>query len=245
MNHFPCSRRFRILNAFGCVLLLAAIGCSNSSTPSSNNNNNSAAITKPKQGSTFVDSVCYKDTSLNIIGPGQLIVYRVSDTNATFNGKSNVYVIVSTTLDTHTHTYDTIYQHYESNGDLSVYVPFSAGGFAVGSEWITFPFASQGNSNIPTLQTVVIDTVTLAGSVTGSGSGSQTINGTSTPIEKATMNATATSGLLGSLPATVIVSFAPSIGLVTYQDVTVQGQVSSLSLNLSGGSRTYFLSFTT
>src|ERR1700733_8762561 len=141
MNNFNYSISRTAVNLFVITLLFFAIGCSSSSTPSPNTTNNSSVSVKPLLGSVFADSVCNKDTTLRD-SAGHVLIYRLVDTNATIAGKSNIYVFISF-FDLSAGSDDTIYQYYEANGDLSVYVPFSAGGFGIGNEWVTFPFASQ------------------------------------------------------------------------------------------------------
>lgn len=230
-----------------CALIFCAMfvlaGCSSSNSPSTNNTNSQSNSVKPKMGSTFTDSVSTKDTTLTN-QPGSSVTYTLIDTNATVAGKSGVYVFVSSTTNPANAAFDTLYQHYESNGDLSVYVDFSAGGFNVGQEWVTFPFASQTTSNITTFSTLLIDTVTISGTVQGAGTATQTVDGNALSVEKSTLNSQAKSGLIGTIPATANVTYAPSIGLVTYQDITEQGRISSFNLNLSGGSTSFLTSYT-
>jgi hypothetical protein len=231
-------RRFFSIAGALCALLILH-SCS-SSTPPSNTSGNSTSV-KPKAGSTYTDSTSKKDTSLTNQA-GTEVNFTLVDTNRTVGGKSGVYVFVSSAVDPATGTVDSVFQYYEANGDLSIYVPFGAGGFTVGSEWVTFPFASQSTSNITTLKTfVLIDSVTLTGTVQGSGTGTQTINGNSLYVEKATLNSTAYSA--DTIPATVELTYAPSIGLVTYQDITAHGMISFLHANITGGNTSFLLKY--
>ena len=227
-------------NLFLCSILFFGAGCSSTNPPASNNNNSSATV-KPKMGSTFTDSLYYKDTSLvDMHAKGQIMVYTLIDTNATVAGKSSVYIFAST-FDSVYQRFDTVYQHYETNGDLSVYAPFGAGPFVVGSEWVTFPFATQTTSNIQTFKGVVIDTVTIAGHVQGSGSGTSVISGQSLATQNVTMNVDATSIAAGDIPATLKLTYAPSIGYITHQELTDRG--SALGINLTGGSNKFLISY--
>ncbi|HET6401661.1 MAG TPA: hypothetical protein VFH95_09710 [Candidatus Kapabacteria bacterium] len=190
------------------------------------------AVVKPKMGSTFTDSASTKDTTL-ANKPGQLVTYTLVDTTRTLAGKSGVYVFDN--------NLDTLYQYYESNGDLSIYVDFSAAGYDAGQEWVTFPFASQTTANITTFSKLVVDTVTISGSVQGSGTGTDIVSGHSLSVEKATLTSQAKSMLVGTIPATVLLHYAPSIGLVTYQDFTEQGRLFGTSI--SGGTTNYLTSY--
>jgi hypothetical protein len=224
----------RIFSIFSSLLFCAmfVVGCSSSSSPSTNNSNSQSTSVKPKIGSAFTDSVSSKDTSL-ANQPGYSLTYRLGDTNATVGGKSGVYVFTS-------YGSDSVCCYYETNGDVAVYIDFSAGGFDAGEEWVTFPFASQATSNITTFSTMVIDTVTISGTVHGSGTATQTIDGNSLFVEKATMNAQA-SAVAGTIPATVSLTYAPSIGILVYQNTTDTGSV--FGQNLSGGSTIFVTSY--
>ncbi len=219
---------------FLLMLIVACSSCSSStSTPPGNNN---TGATRPKVGSTFTDSSYTKDNSLsNVAASGTTVTYTLVDTNATKSTMmGGVYEFTS--------PMDTIWQHYETNGDLSVYAPFAAGGYYVGSEWITFPVSSQSSSNIPTLKGYVLDSVTVNGTMAGEGSGTQQIGmQSSLSVQKAQMNISAVSALAGTVPGTVSVSYAPSIGFVTHETITTTGMV--LGTNISGGSDKFLISY--
>lgn len=192
-------------------------------------------MTKPKVGSTFTDSTYTKDTLYhNVPSSGATLTYTLVDTMATKAGQANVYEFIS--------SIDTVWQHYEANGDLSVYAPFAAAGYTVGSEWVTFPVSSQSSSNITTLKGFVLDSVTITGTMQGQGSGTQTVNGTALAVQKAQMNVSATSALAGTIPGTVTISFAPSIGLVTHQVITTTGTL--FGTNINGGSEKTMIAYT-
>jgi hypothetical protein len=235
------SRIFSIFSALIFCAMFIAAGCSSSSSPSTNNTNSQSTSVKPKMGSTFTDSVSVKDTSL-VNQPGSSVTYTLIDTNAAIAGKSGVYVFVSSSPNPASTAFDTLYQYYETNGDLSVYVDCSAGGFDVGQEWVTFPFASQTSSNITTFNAVLIDTITISGIVQGSGTGTQTVDGNSIFVEKSTLKSQAKSAIAGTIPATVTITYAPSIGLVIYQDISESGSV--FGENISGGSTSFLTNYT-
>ncbi len=242
MTVIPFIKKISIKNAVLVVALFFVVGCSSTTTSPGNNNNNSSTAVKPKVGSTFSDSVYYKDTSLmDMHSSGQVIVYTLVDTNASIAGKTNVYMFVGT-HDAVTNRFDTVYQRYEANGDLSVYAAFEAGPFNVGSEWVTFPFASQATSDIPTLKGFIIDTVTVTGKVQGSGTGTSIVASQTLNTQKATMNVDAVSLSAGHVPATLNLSYAPSIGYITHQELTDQGK--ALGFNLTGGSNKFLISYT-
>ena len=238
--HF--TKKNNITNYVFLLALFFVVGCSSTTTSPGNNNNNSSSVVKPKVGSTFSDSVYYKDTSLmDIHSKGQIVVYTLVDTNASIGGKSNVYMFVGT-QDAVANSFDTVYQSYEANGDLSVYAPFAAGPFYVGSEWVKFPFTSQATSDIATLQGFIIDSITVTGKVQGSGSGISIVSGQTLTTQKATMNIDAVSMAAGHVPATLNLSYAPSIGYITHQELTDQGK--ALGLNITGGSNKFLISYT-
>jgi hypothetical protein len=234
-------RSFFILAVFAGIAGFVINGCSSSSSPS--NNSNLSASVKPKMGSMFTDSVSTKDTTF-ANQPGNSTTYTLVDTNATVAGKSGVYAFVSSTVNL-AGKLDTIYQHYESNGDLSLYTNFEAAGYSIGQEWVTFPFASQTTSNTTPLSTVIVgDTVTVTGTVQGAGSETEIVDGKSLFVEKATQKSQAASPQIGTIPATLNVTYAPSIGLITYYDLTEQGRIAALNLNLNGGTTEFVTSYT-
>ena len=88
---------------------------------------------------------------------------------------------------------------------------------------------------------IIVDSVTITGSVIGAGTATQTINGNSLYLEKSTMNITASSKL-GDISATLNLSYAPSIGFIVSDDLSEQG--SAAGLNLSGGVAAFLRSYT-
>jgi hypothetical protein len=224
------------LSSLMFLVLLAAAGCSSSTTPPSNNNTN-AAFTKPKMGSTFTDSMYTKDTNLvDVQASGTTNTYTVIDTNHTVGAVTNVWVFASPT--------DTLFTHYESNGDLSTYASFGAGSFIVGSEWVTLPFATQSNGTITTFKGFVLDTVTISGTTKGAGFETVVVGSQSLAIKKATItvDAASASAAGGHIPGTVNASYAPSIGYVTRQEQTTTG--SAAGFPLTGGSTRFLISYT-
>jgi hypothetical protein len=233
-------RPFLILAVFAGIAGSVINGCSSSSSPS--NNSNPSASMKPKMGSMFTDSVSQKDTTF-ANQPGNSTTYTLVDTNAMVAGKSGVYVFVTTA--NLTGNFDTIYQCYESNGDLSFYTNFASDGYSLGQEWVTFPFASQTVSNITPFSTFIVgDTVKVTGTEQGAGSGTEIVDGKSLFVEKATQKVQLAGALIGTIPTTLNVTYAPSIGILTYYDLTEQGQVAVLNLNVNGGNTSFLTSYT-
>jgi hypothetical protein len=227
-------RFFSIFSVIIFCTAFVAAGCSNSSSPTTINSSNQSASVKPKIGSTFTDSISPKDTFL-VNQPGSSETYTLTDTNATIGEKLGVYVFISTD------GFDTLYEHFETNGDVAIYIDFAAGGFDVGKEWITLPFASQDSSSIQTLKAVVaIDTVTVSGYVKGTGTHTQSVAGTYRYEESATTSTQAVSAL-GTIPYTLTITYAPSLGLVIYDDQTQSG--SALGQNFNGGSTSFLTSY--
>jgi hypothetical protein len=211
--------------------------CSSSSSPASNNTNNSnSSIVHPKLGSTFTDSSYTRDTSLNPIPKtGTVIVYTLTDTNFSIGGKTNVFEYTSTS--------DTVYLHYESNGDFSNYATFGISTLMVGQEWVTLPSQSQGTIPLTSFSSVLVaDTIQVSGSAKGTGSevdniGTQAVNASNTSLS---VQAYAPQ-LLATTTGFVNTSFAPSLGFLTHYDVSTHGVF--YGFNLSGGIHRFLISY--
>ncbi|MFI5263419.1 MAG: hypothetical protein ACHQM6_02780, partial [Candidatus Kapaibacterium sp.] len=176
------SGMFGVLIAISLTIFIAS--CSSSSSPNSNNSTGSN-IVHPKLGSIFTDSAYTRDTSFNVVPQsGMVIVYTLTDTNFSIAGKTNVFEFAS--------NFDTIFLHYESNGDVSNYSTFGIGALVVGKEWVTLPTQSQGTIPITPIDTFfLIDTVQITGSAKGTGTETETIGTHSVSASKITINSDA------------------------------------------------------
>src|SRR5579872_3922743 len=114
------------LQLFGLLIAVSfaflVTSCTSSTSPKTkkvfpNDTSVLSAGAHPGLGTSFTDSAYTRDSSLNVIpGSGTTIVYTLVDTNISIGGKSNVYEFTSPV--------DTIYLHYEANGDFSSYTRF-------------------------------------------------------------------------------------------------------------------------
>jgi hypothetical protein len=211
--------------------------CSSTTTPSSNNNNSTGSnIVHPKIGSTFTDSAYTRDTNLSPVpSSGTIITYTLTDTNFSIGGKANVFEFTSTV--------DTIYLHYESNGDFSNYATFGISSLVVGQEWVTLPSQSQGTIPITPLTAVLtVDTIQATGSAKGTGTQTDVINTHSVNAYNTSLNISAYSPqLMTTTTGFVNTSFAPSLGFLTHYDLSTHGVF--YGFNLSGGLHRFLINY--
>jgi hypothetical protein len=228
----------KILGVLSAIFLtLSIISCNNSSSPGTNNVNSTSNIVHPKVGSTFTDSAYTRDTNLNVVASsGTEIVYTLTDTNFSIGGKMNVFEFTSTV--------DTIYLHYESNGDFSNYATFGISSLVVGKEWVTLPTQSQGTIPITPFSAVLtVDTIQVTGSAKGAGSGTDMIAGQSVSASKTTLSVDAYAPqLMAHTTGSVNTSFAPSLGFLTHFDLSTTGIF--YGFNLSGGFHRFLVRYT-
>jgi hypothetical protein len=172
-----------------------------------------------------------------VASSGAIIVYTLTDTNATVGAKSNVFEFTSTV--------DTLYFHYESNGDVSNYATFSVASISAGTEWVLLPAASQQAVAVTPLNTfVTFDTIHLTGAATGSGSGTDVVATHSLSTEKTTLTVDAYSPVfMLHTYGTVNTSFAPSLGFITRNDQTTVGKLPAYNLNLTGGTYRFLIAY--
>lgn len=208
---------------------------------------NGGAVTKPKAGSTY-SFATYDTDSLGAKVPGSDSTRSFTCIAAGVNyaGKSDVYEFAPTTGGDEQ---DTVYMHYESNGDVSQHLSFSNGVLAAAG-WITIPFASKTATTTTLLDSNVIDPDSgieshVVMKITTSGSGSESITvpaGTFTAL-KGTLTLTATVTAQGltllSMQNTGNIYFVPSIGYAAktagsanvdaFGTRTISGSVESLT----------------
>ena len=195
------SNRYFIL--FGILFTAAFLGsCSNSTGPG-----NSSNITIPHIGSFFVTD--YQNFDSNGIMESS---YTRTDTfvqaGLTVLGKTNVVGIMASGAA------DVSYLHYESNGDIS-FISDDAGFNA----WYTYPFATQGTSQLPAQSVSGIHVTKMA---TGAGSDSVIIKGQSFLTEKIIITKVQTDSLFGQVSTDTTVDtvrFAPALGWVVQENI--------------------------
>jgi hypothetical protein len=222
---------FGLLIAASFAVLIAS--CSSSTSPKVkktpvNDTSILSAGAHPQLGTSFTDSIYTKDSSLNIIaGSGAILVYTLVDTNFSIGGKSNVYEFTSTV--------DTIYQHYETNGDISVYIHFGFGNVSIGSEWVTFPTQTQVKITLASFSSPVLtDTIQITGSTKYQGIGTLMFGKLSIPAARALMSADAYAVKLKTHSTdAVTIFFASELGFLTGYDVSTSGNFGGA--NIGGG----------
>lgn len=178
-------------------MIAALTSCSSSTTPSGTTDTTPHT---PGVGSWFV----VNENS----GGGALSTktYHVVNVGLTYFGKSNAVVAIDTIFG----TTDTVALAYESNGDVSLFLPRTVGSW---KQWVTLPFKSQ-----TTMVTRDTDAATATGSsivASGRGSSSFLVAGTMLSTESARLVTTIT----GGIPTIEDFHFAPTIGLIAMDSV--------------------------
>lgn len=122
-------------------------GCSEDSTGPDDNNNGGDQTVAPKVGSTYTYSRQNQDKDGNPVGSQTTRTDTLVSASLSVGARSGVYGFANGT--------DTMYYHYESNGDISVNVKtnfFRLAGdewhdFPFITEWFTVPFVSKSSKN--------------------------------------------------------------------------------------------------
>jgi hypothetical protein len=207
--------RFSIVRLPIALILLFSFAACNKSNPVGPG---SSSGVQPKIGSSFTYFEYSIDTTTGQVVPGSTdtSVETVAKTGMSYSGKSNVTMVVSSSI----YGLDTSYINYESNGDISSV--FSLGFMGSGSSWITIPVASKATNTIALYDTTTyllgVPTETKA-SLTASFVDNETVmvGSQSLSVEKIELLVTGTTTTLGVTQTQNIASYgyyAPSIGYI-------------------------------
>ena len=190
---------------FSSILLTIAFlyaGCSSTTSPGT------TTVVVPKQGSIFIAYHSSKDSTGNIVSP-DTERQTVANTGLTIYGKMNVVESIQSQDGV---ALDTVYFHYETNGDVSVYAAYIG--------WLTAPFSSQ-TTTVHAVDTTIQGTH-LVGSITLKGTGSGiistiSIKDKSFSTEKVSVTESLDAGGYSTVTSTAI-SFAPALGWIVLED---------------------------
>ncbi len=215
MTRISMARMALMTLLVGTASLIGFTGCKdNPSNPGTGNND----LVKPKVGSTYTFATYDTDsTGAKVPGSDSTLVYTVASTTLTLDGKNDCMMLVPSNPNE-----DTVYVHYESNGDVSQYfgVPDSP---LEGKIWITLPFTSKTQISSTLMDTSYVDSsglttqVKLQSSQVGSGSENVTVGAGTFSAQKVkwTLASTLTIGPFPvSLTAQSDMWFAPKIGFI-------------------------------
>jgi len=220
--------------SFVLVFVMLLASCSKDSTPTGTN---TVTYVQPKAGSVFVFDSYNTDTTTNLpVGTRDTVRHTFLQTAMSYVGKMNVSKISKVS----TFFMDTTYLNYESNNDVSTFVPDTASG-----KWITFPYSSkttlsftafEGTFDVFGVMTVVKSVATF----TYNSDATMTVKGTSLSVLKFKQDLVTTSTALGVSTTTTqngFVYIAPSLGYVVKTETLpsvsstgdkLQGQVETL-----------------
>ena len=229
----------RITSYFPAVMVTALFigGCKTSSTAHNGSTTTTpSGITAPGEGSYFI--TFHQDIdSTGKITSSWTDTETVYLTGLPLFGKTNVMELL-TKKGTSTYTYNGVeFLNYESNGDVTSDSSINSEGSAsILMGWngtdgpITYPFASQSPKTY-TLDTIVNnngknDTSHLTLKFVGSGNGSTGINNQAVPTENVTMTATYTYNNSNNATETIVISFAPSLGVIVETKILQGSSVS-------------------
>jgi hypothetical protein len=152
-------------------------GCKSTSTST---NGSTTTIVTPGAGSYFTMVDITTDSTGAVVSSDTTVETFVA-TGLTYGGKTNVIELIDSQDGIPT---DTGYLHYESDGDVSTYVPSSEEFFGSVSGWWTIPFSSQQKVTIKGDTASNGTSESLSIIFQGAGSGSITIMGQSVYEEK-------------------------------------------------------------
>jgi len=144
-------------------------GCKSSSTSP----NGSTTLVMPNAGSYYV-TVDIETDSTGTLVSSDTTTTTVAQTGLPIYGKTNVLELVE---DTSGVPEDTVYIHYESNGDVSYHSTPNPELFGELAGWEIFPFASQQQQTLTADTTEDGETANFTETFLGAGSGTITING--------------------------------------------------------------------
>jgi hypothetical protein len=226
-------RKQYILFAIATVLSFAGCSSSTSSNPTT------TPSVRPKIGSSFTYDEYTKNQNHAIdTSTRTRVTYTLTDTAFTLVGKSNVYHYPGSDNSTEMDV------HYETNGDVSLYIGFRALGQTVFSEWITMPVSSK-TTFAPAPLSV------SAGGIPGTVTTNLAYAGSDTTgVGTQTLSTIKTSGsYIGVFPAVsdtvtgvAVYQYAPQFQMLAKSDITVTGMLGTNNLN--GGQYQVLRSYT-
>ncbi|MFN8361806.1 MAG: hypothetical protein U0264_18005 [Candidatus Kapaibacterium sp.] len=198
--------------AFVLVSVMLLASCSKDSTPTGTN---TVTYVQPKAGSIFVFETYNTDTTSNlpIASSRDTARHTFLQTALSFMGKTNVSKITKVS----TFFMDTTYLNYESNNDVSTFVPDTASG-----KWITFPYSSKTPLSFTAFEGTfdifgIMTTVKSVATITYSNETTMTVKGSSLSVLKFKQDIVTTStagGVSTTNTQNGFIYIAPSLGYV-------------------------------
>jgi hypothetical protein len=203
--------------------------------------------TGPTVGSTYTYNVFETDASgAAVAGTEQIEVDEIVDAGITYEGKSNVFVVMEGSIPS--------YYAIESNGDISAYIsPAQGGPFgALVGGWKTMPYGSKKtNVTLMTQDTTINDpqfpvpiTAKIKQTASYAGESTLVLNGVSYVVENVTLTTSvdlvAVIVPVGNITNTVQAGFIRAIGYQANFDSQLESTVQGFE---GGGSRKKLKSF--